>query len=1060
GRGQVTAGEPAHAVAALERALSLWRGPPLAELAYEPFAQREIARLDDLRVAAAEGLIEAKLALGGHAEVVQQLEALIAEHPYREGLRAQLMLALYRSDRQAEALQAYQGARGALVEELGIEPGERLRELERAILAQDPGLHLPVSQDSAAAEPAAQVPHPMLVGRERELAELVAGLDDAVAGRGRLFLLGGEPGIGKSRLAEQLSIRARERGVRVLVGRCWEAGGAPAYWPWIQALRAYLREGVPDSLRSQLGRGGPDLVTILPELREFLPDLPPPQAPASEGARFELFDAVAGFIRNAASIEPLAVVLDDLHAGDASSLLLLRFVAGELADAPILIVGCYRDTEVGGDLAQTLAELSRHAGTRRLALKGLGGADTARLLELTMGDAPADQLAERIHAETDGNPLFAAEIGRLLGQAGAPAHTEGRLPIPEGVREAIGLRLQRQSENCTEVLRLASVIGREFGVDALERASGLPEPDLFAALDEAAAARLIGDAPGTSGRLRFSHILVRDALYEALPAPGRLKLHRTVAETLEALYVRDPDPHLAELAHHYVQAGSLVAEKAVDYAQRAGDQAAAQYAYEEAARQYRRALRMLETSGAAGADSGCEVLLSLGDVLSRAGSDQDAKQALQQAAKLAESAGRSDQLARAALAYGGRFAWGRASIDPALVPLLERALAAVGEGDGQARAKLLARLAGATRDDLLRDRRVRLAQEAVEIATRCGDLETLAFALEGQYIALEGPQLIAGGEGVELGAKLVSLGEQIGDKERVFAGHDHRVHSLWMLGDRAGVETELDALSALADELRQPANHWEVGTGQTMLALMEGRFERAEQLIQETLALGQQAQSWNAIVTQRLALFVLRRAQGRLAELEETIRRSVHEYPALLRFRCALAHLYAELGRERDARAAFEALLSRDLGHEHVDAEWLFSMALLTDPCAFLGDERAAAKLYTLLVPYAQLYAQAPVEAVFGSMARGLGVLATTLRRFDDAERHFEAALELEHRMSARPWLAHTQHDLATLLLARAETGDRFRARELLAEATRTYRVLGMEAWAVRATALGRQSGP
>ena len=300
GRSELAADRPERAVAALEGALSLWRGAPLAELAYEPFAQREIARLDDLRATALEALIEAKLALGGHAEVVGQLEALIGEYPYRERLRAQLMLALYRSDRQADALQAYQDARRTLVGELGIEPGERLRELERAILAQDPELHL-AAEEPAAAESAVETARGALVGRERELAELVGGLDNAFAGRGGLFLLVGEPGIGKSRLAEELIAQARARGARVLVGRCWEAGGAPAYWPWVQSLRPYLRDTDADSLRSQLRGGAADLARLFPELRDLLADLPPAPQLESEGARFRLFDSMTAFLKSAAA---------------------------------------------------------------------------------------------------------------------------------------------------------------------------------------------------------------------------------------------------------------------------------------------------------------------------------------------------------------------------------------------------------------------------------------------------------------------------------------------------------------------------------------------------------------------------------------------------------------------------------------------------------------------------------------------------------------------------------------------------------------------------------------
>ena len=794
----------------------------------------------------------------------------------------------------------------------------------------------------------------------------------------------------------------------------------------------------------------------MPELRELLPDAPALQLPDSEGARFQLFESLASFLRRVASSAPLAIFLDDLHAADAPSLLLLRFVAGELADAQIVIVGCYRDTEVGTDLAEALAELSRQAAVHRLSLKGLGQSDTSSLLELAMGQAPTEELAERVHAETLGNPLFAAEIGHLLASEGLPEHAQGALPIPEGVREAIRLRLRHQSERCRDVLTLAAVIGREFSLDALRKASGLQDDELFEALEEAVAVRLVEDVPGASGRMRFSHILVRDAVYLGVPASRRLRLHRAIGETLEALYASNLDPHLAELAHHYLEAGSVMAGKAIEYAERSGHRAAAQHGYEEAARQYTSALRVLETTGSGDPNRTCDLLLSLGGALSRSGSGEEAKQSLLRAAELAELAGRSDWLARAALEYGGRFAWARASTDPALVPLLERALAVVGDEDSTTRARLLARLAAAGRDEPSRDRRVRLAQEALDIARRSADPSTLAFALEGHWIAVEGPEQLSQGGAIAVGEKLISLGTQIGDKERIFAGHDHRLHSLWMLADRGGVEVELDALAALADELRQPAQRWHVGTGRTMLALMEGRFEEAEQLISKTVALGQRAQSWNALVSQRLALFVLRRAQGRLGELEDTIRRSVHEYPALLRFRCALVHLYGELGCEQDARAVFDTLISQDLGTNHLDAEWFFSISLLCDPCALLGDQDAAAKLYSLLLPYERLYAQAPVEASFGSLARGLGVLATTLRRFEDAERHYEVALDTERKMRARPWLAHAQHDLGAMLLARGDRDSVGSARPLLAEAVSVYRDLGMDSWAARAAALVR----
>src|SRR5438067_3219183 len=274
-------------------ALELWRGQPLADFTYVRFAQSDIARLRELQLACREERIEADLAAGRHAEVVGELEALVSELPLRERLRGQLMLALYRSGRQAEALAQYQQARQALVDELGIEPSRELREVHQAILNQDPALDLVTPHVEAESSRGA------FVGREAELGALMVGLDDAFAGRGRLFLLVGEPGIGKSRLAEELMVNARARGARILVGRCWEAGGAPAYWPWVQSLRAYVRDVEPEALRTQLGVGATELAQLLPEVRDLFPDLGEPPELEPDSARFRLFEAVAAFLRSA-----------------------------------------------------------------------------------------------------------------------------------------------------------------------------------------------------------------------------------------------------------------------------------------------------------------------------------------------------------------------------------------------------------------------------------------------------------------------------------------------------------------------------------------------------------------------------------------------------------------------------------------------------------------------------------------------------------------------------------------------------------------------------------------
>lgn len=323
GRATLEAGDTESAAEQLRATLALWRGAPLSDFAYTRFAQDEITRLEELHVAAIEDRIEADLALG-RQDLVPELEALVTRHPLRERLRAQLMLALYRAGRQAEALAAYRDARRALLGELGIEPGRPLQELERAILAQEPALD--VRPPTAASQPGRRAATP-LVGREGELAVLEAGLEDALAGRGRLFVVVGPPGAGKTHLADEMASRAKARGASILWGRGWDAGGAPAYWPWRQAMR-----GLP--------------------------------APASEDGeeRFRFFEAVTERLRAESVQNPVMLVLDDLQAADEESLLLLEFVASEVAEMPALIVVFARDDAPRLDQLARLATRTLHLG--------------------------------------------------------------------------------------------------------------------------------------------------------------------------------------------------------------------------------------------------------------------------------------------------------------------------------------------------------------------------------------------------------------------------------------------------------------------------------------------------------------------------------------------------------------------------------------------------------------------------------------------------------------------------------------------------------------------------
>jgi DNA-binding SARP family transcriptional activator len=585
GHAALAAGNPQEAAAALHEALALWRGPPLAEVAALPFAPPEITRLEERRLAALELRVEADLELGRHAELIAELQHVTSEHPWRERLHGQLMLALYRSGRQADALTAYRDARRVLVDELGIEPGRPLRELETAILEQDPRLDLVPTTDEAAE------PGNSFVGRDAQLEELRAGLAAAFAGRGQLLLVSGEPGAGKSRLAEEFAREAGARGARILTGRCWEAGGAPAYWPWVQSLRACVREADPALLRAQLGTGAVELAQILPELRESLPGLPDPPSLNPEEARFRLLYATAEFLRKTCAAQPTVLVLDDLHAADPPSLILLRYLARELGSMRLLVVGAFRDVDPvpGHPLSEMLVEVSREPGTHRLMLGGLSESEVASYVELAAPTIASPELGRDLHQKTEGNPLFVAETVRLLSLEGVPTDPEAgpRLAIPLNVRDVIARRLTYLSEECNRLLLLASVLGREFAVDALARLAGVSVDALLDHLDEAIAARVVADVPGGGGHLRFSHVLIRDTLFDGIAGPRRAQLHRLAAEALENLYGDSLERHeetperVLALAQHWFEAGAPA--RAVAYYRRGGELALRVFANYEAA---------------------------------------------------------------------------------------------------------------------------------------------------------------------------------------------------------------------------------------------------------------------------------------------------------------------------------------------------------------------------------------------------------------------------------------------------------------------------------------------
>jgi tetratricopeptide (TPR) repeat protein len=519
--------------------------------------------------------------------------------------------------------------------------------------------------------------------------------------------------------------------------------------------------------------------------------------------------------------------------------------------------------------------------------------------------------------------------------------------------------------------------------------------------------------PRSPGRLRFGHALIRDTLYDDLAPTRRLRMHARAGSALEAAYAADLEPHLAELARHYVAAAPVgFAEPAIDYARRAGDRAVGQLAFEEAVRHYETALAL-----AGDAVTRCDLLLALGDALARAGDREAAKEAMYEAAQLAERHGLSEQLGRAAVGYGGRIIWDVSRDDARLVPLLERALEAVDEADSPLRVRLLARLAGGPLRDASfpPERKARLSEDALAMARRLDDDDaTLAYAMHGYILGHHSPDHVR--PQLELATELVEVAGRAGDKERVFDGHEERFDALVELGDIEAARAELAAMDRVARELRQPSQAWLVGAHEAILALLAGPLEEAERLVEAARDLGERTQGWNATVTYRLQLYALRREQNRLDEVEDVIRRSVAEFPTYPIIRCVQTHLLAKLGAHDEARATLEAFTRDRCAALPFDEEWLVSTCLLADAADVLGAADVSAVLYELLVPYDDHVAISYPEVSLGAVALRLGVLAAAIGRRDDARRHFADALAMHRRIGAQRWHARTERAAARLL--------------------------------------------
>ncbi|MET0593359.1 MAG: BREX system ATP-binding domain-containing protein, partial [Polyangiaceae bacterium] len=847
----------------------------------------------------------------------------------------------------------------------------------------------------------------LFVGRERELGEITQRLDEAREGRGSLVFFVGEPGIGKTRLADAVATNALSRGFRVGWGRAWESGGAPAYYPWQRVFDAHGLK---------------------------LPDASSATAVESDAARFQLFRHAADDLRRASAEAPRLIVLDDLHVTDTSSLELLLFVARELRTMRAVVIGTYRDVEVR--LSPAIAELLAKAAREGAAfpLRRLGRTEVGDLVR-SSGEALSSDVEESIWRSTQGNPLFVEEVMRLLAADPALAQTSA-IPIPHGVREVIRQRLALLDEKALRLLDVAAVMGVEFDVALLAVTAGAGDVEVNAMI---AHARRVGVLVDTGqGRERFGHALIRDALYNDLPGSRRTEIHSAVADAIERS--RGADARLSEIAHHTLLAGPAEADRLIERSLRAARAFIGAHAHEDAVRWLERADAALATLPDANERMG-ELWLALGDARTRAGDAAGSADACLRVIQLARTLENGPLFARAALAYGAEFTVG--STNATLKALLEEALARLGSSHRDLRVRVEARLAASLQPAPDPETVAAMALRAIEEAKELGDDATLLDVIHMASAALIESVLVR--EGASLQLEAVRLATRLGDKAKLLRAYMRLIFYLAEEGDFSAVDAYIDAYETAARATSQGRHIWPVPLFRAMRASMEGRFRDAETLV---------AEADEILATWRDPAFFQVQGMNRYFRL-----RAEERGPEIAAQEPEFLATCAGWNAGEDYVRMFRAALRATTGDRAAARDDLGRLSLESTPCRIrvslgmvagavlaCGDREKASAFYDRLLPSAQMwlvfgFAGFSVDSTF---ARLLGGFATLLGRFADAEKHYADALQIAESAAARPEFARVSIEYGHMLLERGGDGDADRAADLFASARPICEELGL----------------
>ena len=894
-----------------------------------------------------------------------------------------------------------------------------------------------------------QRPNVGVVGRDVELASLLATVKRVASGEGReVVLIAGEPGQGKTTLVSEIARRAHEDGMTVLLGRCDEEVGVP-YQPFHEGLTHYVAHTAETLLRCHVDAHGGELEPLVPALHRRLGDLPSLQSTDPDTERYLLYGATVGLLELASVQTPVVVVLDDLHWADKPSLQLFRHIVANTATTRLLILATYRDAELSAShpLTEALGGLLRQAGVTSIDLRGLDDTSVMAFMEAAAGhglDEAGVELAHQVYRETDGNPFFVAEMLRNLAESGAihqdstgrwtAAHTEGQLALPHSVRAVIGSRLARLGDDATKLLATAAVIGRDFDLDLLAEATGGDEDEIIDVLDKAQRAALVAEVDGIPGRYSFSHALVQHTLYEDLGGTKRTRLHKTVGEAIERLYGTTNEERVGELARHFLLATRPAnADKAITYAQRAGETALAALAPDDAVRYLSQALELLGRGAVDDPTRRIELLVGLGKAQRQAGIPAF-RETLLDAARQARQLGDIDRLVAAALANNRGWFSSFGQLDTERVELIEAALHALSTSDSPDRARLLATLCSEIPYHSPLERRLALADEAKAIARRLGDRGTFVDVVAKCGAALKAPSTLA--TQLRDHAEAIAAATDLDDPYALIAA----ANTAYSLAVRAGqFELAAERLALLRDateRIGHPSFLWLDRNAAAGAALIQGDTEKAEQLVAAAFELGTASGQPDAFAYYGVQLIGTRDQQGRLGEIVSLVANAVAQHPSVPAYRAALtkAHLHAN---DHDAARRLIDEAAADVFSLPENNAWLDGMANYSEAVIELRLPAHSERLIERLVPfrdqvpYNGLTPQAPV-------ATFLGGLATLLGRFDGAEDYFAQAAGLNARGEMRFAQAYTNMLWGRMLHRRNGPGDASRARNFLEKARDT----------------------